>query len=66
MDNQGSCLVFEPGPVFKQVAMNRIQTMLPRDWPIPPQETITNGPPVADGNRIYIRGEQYLYCIGTN
>jgi len=65
MDNQGSCLVFEPGPVFKKVAMNRIETMLPRDWPIPPQETISNGPPVADGNRIYIRGEQYLYCIGS-
>jgi len=65
MDNQGSCLVFEPGPLFKQVAMNRIQTMLPRDWPIPPQETIANGPPVADGDRIYIRGEQYLYCIGA-
>jgi outer membrane protein assembly factor BamB len=65
MDNQGSCLVFEPGPVFKQVAMNRIETMLPRDWPIPPQETIANGPPVADGNCIYIRGEQYLYCIAA-
>jgi outer membrane protein assembly factor BamB len=65
MDNQGSALVFEPGPVFKKVAMNRLQTALPRDWPIPPQETIANGPPVADGNRLYIRGEQYLYCIGT-
>jgi outer membrane protein assembly factor BamB len=65
MDNQGSCLVFEPGRVFKQVAMNRIQTMLPRDWPIPPQETIANGPPVPDGDRLYIRGEQYLYCIGA-
>ena len=64
MDNQGSALVFEPGPVFKKVAMNRIETMLPRDWPIPPQETIANGPPVADGNCLYIRGEQYLYCIG--
>ena len=52
MDNQGSCLVFQPGPQFKKVAMNRIQTMLPRDWPIPPQETIANGPAVADGHRI--------------
>jgi outer membrane protein assembly factor BamB len=65
MDNQGSCLVFEPGPVFKPVAMNRLETMLPRDWPIPPQETIANGPPVVDEDRIYIRGEQYLYCIGA-
>jgi outer membrane protein assembly factor BamB len=65
MDNQGWCLVCEPGPVFKQVAMNRIETMLPRDWPIPPQETIANGPPVADGDRLYIRGERYLYSIGA-
>jgi len=64
MDNQGSCLVFEPGPVFKQTAMNRIETVIQRDWPIPPQETLANGPPVFDGKRIYIRGEQYLYCIG--
>jgi len=64
MDNQGSCLVFEPGPVFKQAAMNRIETVIQRDWPIPPQETLANGPPVFDGQRVYIRGEQYLYCIG--
>jgi hypothetical protein len=64
MDNQGCALVFEPGPTFKKVAMNRIETMLPRDWPIPPQEITANGPPVCDGERIYIRGEQYMYCIG--
>ena len=64
MDNQGSCLVFAPGPVFKRVAMNRIETVIQRDWPISPQEILANGPPVFDGSRIYIRGEQYLYCIG--
>ena len=64
MDNQGSALVFQPGRTFKKVAMNRIETALRRDWPIPPQETLSNGPPVADGDRLYIRGEQYLYCIG--
>ena len=64
MDNQGSALVFEPGRTFKKVAMNRIETALPRDWPIPPQETLSNGPPVADGDRLYLRGEKYLYCIG--
>jgi len=64
MDNQGSCLVFEPGPTFKQVALNRIETVVQRHWPIPPQEIVANGPPVADGKRLYIRGEQHLYCIG--
>jgi outer membrane protein assembly factor BamB len=64
MDNQGTSLVIEPGRVFKQVAKNRIATQLERPWPIPAQETIAYAPPVADGNRLYIRGERYLYCIG--
>jgi len=64
MDNQGSCLVVEPGPTFRQAAMNRIETVIQRDWPIRPQETLANGPPVFDGNRMYLRGEQYLYCVG--
>ena len=66
MDNQGSALVFTPGRTFKKVAMNRIETALRRDWPIPPQETLSNGPPVADGDRLYIRGERFLYCIGKD
>jgi len=64
VDNQGMCVVLEPGPAYKQVAVNRIGTVLNRDWPIPPQELLSNGAPVFDGNRMYVRGEQYLYCIG--
>lgn len=37
---------------------------LERDWPIPAQETLAYAPPIADGNRLYLRGERYLYCIG--
>ncbi len=64
MDNQGTTLVLEPGREFKQVRKNRIATQLERPWPIPAQETIGYAPPVPDGNRLYIRGERYLYCIG--
>jgi hypothetical protein len=46
------------------VAENRIETALPRDWPMPPQEILANGPPVFEGKRMYLRGEKYLYCIG--
>jgi hypothetical protein len=28
------------------------------------QETLTYSPPIADGGRLYLRGEAYLYCIG--
>jgi outer membrane protein assembly factor BamB len=63
MDNQGTCVVYEPGAVFKPVAVNRIETVIRRDWPTPPQEILSNAAPVFDGRRMYIRGEQHLYCI---
>jgi hypothetical protein len=63
-DNQGTALVLKPGREFRQVHSNRIATQLERYWPIPAQETIGYSPPVADGDRLYIRGERYLYCIG--
>jgi outer membrane protein assembly factor BamB len=64
LDNQGTCVVLEPGPAWKPVALNRIETILQRNWPVNPQEILANGPPVFDGERLYLRGEQYLYCIG--
>lgn len=64
-DNQGTTLVIEPGRKFQQVARNRIATQLDRRWPIPAQEILTYAPPITDGTRLYLRGERYLYCIGT-
>jgi hypothetical protein len=63
-DNQGTTLVLEPGRSYKAVARNRIATQLDRRWPIPAQETLAYAPPLADGGRLYIRGEAYLYCVG--
>ena len=51
------------GPSGTQVGKNRLGTVIGRWWPIPAQETTGYSPPVPDGNRIYIRGERYLYCI---
>ena len=64
MDNQGTTVVFKPGPVFKRVAVNRIERTIRRPWPMRPQAEIGYSPPVFDGKRMYLRGEQYLYCIG--
>jgi outer membrane protein assembly factor BamB len=64
-DNQGAALVLEPGRTFRQVRKNHIGTQLERWWPVPAQETIGYSPPVPDGDRLYIRGERYLYCIGA-
>ena len=64
-DNQGNCVVFEPGREYKEVALNHIETFVERThtgdgW----QEFSTYAAPVFDGNRIYVRGEANLYCIG--
>lgn len=64
-DNQGIALVIEPGRTFKQLGKNYLGTQLDRWWPIPAQETTGYAPPVPDGERLYIRGERYLYCIGV-
>ena len=65
LDNQGVCVVVELGPRCKVTAVNRIRTLLHRDWPIGAQELLANAPPVFDGRRMYVRGERYLYCIGA-
>jgi hypothetical protein len=62
MDNQGVTFVIEPGPEFKQLARNRIETYLERDFPIDPLET-TYSNPVFDGKSLYIRSEKFLYRI---
>jgi outer membrane protein assembly factor BamB len=63
-DNQGTTLVLEPGPAYNVVTRNRIATQLDRTLPIPAQETLCYAPPLADGGRLYFRGEAYLYCVG--
>jgi outer membrane protein assembly factor BamB len=62
-DNQGTVLVLKPGRQFQQIARNRIATQLDRRGPIPAQETLTYAPPITDGERLYLRGERFLYCI---
>jgi hypothetical protein len=66
LDNQGTALVLQPGSVYKVIASNHIGTQLERRWPIPAQETLAYAPPLADGSRLYLRGEAYLYCIGSD
>lgn len=65
LDNQGTALVIKAGPKFEQVSRNRIATQLARRWAIPAQETACYAPPIVDGDRFFLRGEAYLYCIGA-
>ena len=64
-DNQGVCLVLKPGPKYEVVARNVIATQPSRDrWGIPLREVLTNGSPVFDGECMYVRGQESVYCIG--
>lgn len=63
-DNQGNTVVLKPGPKYELVSLNRIATQMDRTLPIPGQETLTYSPPVCDGDRLYLRGEGFLYCVG--
>ena len=64
LDNQGICVVIEPGRTFKQVAYNRMDMLLQHPWPVGTRER-TPSAPVFAGKDIFIRGEKYLYCIGA-
>ena len=64
MDNQGTTLVMTTGPEPKVVERNFIGTQIERRVPLPGQEILAYAPPIVDGDRLYLRGERYLYCIG--
>ena len=63
LDNQGTGIVVEPGRTFKQVARNRLAYCVERIWNYDPDEIFQTAP-IFERDRMYIRGEQNLYCIG--
>jgi outer membrane protein assembly factor BamB len=68
IDSAGCVLVAEPAREFKQVAKNCIDEIVPEGWEekywMGPHHEQTEASLFFDGNRIYVRGEQYLYCVG--
>jgi hypothetical protein len=71
-DSAGCTVVMEPGREYKQVAKNNIDCIVP-EWPplngkagyyTGPHHEQTEASLVFEGSRIYLRGEQNLYCIG--
>jgi hypothetical protein len=60
----GTMVVFAPGRTYRELERNRIENVTnPRKW----YERVEGFPasPICDGDRIYLRGDEYLYCIGT-
>ena len=58
----GVTLVLKPGRTYRQLAKNRIENTLYRKWGIRNERFVAC--PVFDGDRIFLRGEMNLYCIG--
>jgi outer membrane protein assembly factor BamB len=62
-DNQLTTLVIEPGRAFKLVAKNTLENIWNFGrWGEGQEQFLST--PVFDGDRIYFRGFEYLYCIG--
>jgi outer membrane protein assembly factor BamB len=68
IDSAGCTIVMEPGREYKQVAKNNIDETVPEGWEpghsMGAHHEQTEASPVFEGSRIYIRGEQYMYCVG--
>ena len=62
--NNGTALAIEPGRVYRQVARNKIESIvMPGHWAERQERFVAN--PVAEGKRLYLRGEGNLYAIGV-
>ncbi len=63
LGNSGTMLVIDPGRTFRQIAKNKIEnTVMVGHWSERQERSMAN--PVADGNRLYLRGEDGFYAIG--
>lgn len=55
--------MIEPGRTYKQIARIRIEYLAAEPFASRHQEA-TISAPIFEGDRMYIRGEGALYCIG--
>ena len=61
--NNGGAIVLEPGPSYHPLAKNKIENVvMPGAWSERQERFIAN--PIAEGNRLYLRGEGGIYAIG--
>jgi hypothetical protein len=65
LGNNGTVLVIEPGRSYRQIAKNRIENVVMAGHWAERQERFMASP-VADGGRLYLRGEGTIYAIGPD
>ena len=56
----GTMVAFKPGRQYEELARNKIE-QVSRQYGMPEGFSAS---PIAEGPRLYIRGDEYLYCIG--
>ncbi len=62
LGNNGTTLVIEPGRVYRPIAKNKIESIvMPGHWAERQERFVAN--PVAEGKRLYVRGEGNVYAI---
>ena len=63
LGNNGAAVVIEAGRTYRQVAKNKIESLvMARHWSQRQERFVAS--PVFDGRRLYLRGEGHLYAIG--
>lgn len=66
-DNAGYTHILEPGPQFKELACNVLENIhLSGQGGNPCRQESFYTSAYFDGQAMYLRGEEYLYCIGQN
>ena len=66
IDDAGSTIILKPGPAYQEVARNVIENISPSTQSGNPckQEAFYSSP-VFSGKVMYLKGEEYLYAIGS-
>ena len=64
LGNNGAAVVLRPGRVFRQIAKNKIESVVMAGHWSERQERFVASP-VFDGNRLYLRGEGTLYAVSA-
>jgi hypothetical protein len=60
--NSGATLVIKPGRTYEQLAKNKIESVINRNWGLRTERFVAN--PAFLGKQMFLRGERYLYCLG--
>jgi hypothetical protein len=59
--NAGAVLIIKPGRTYQQLAKNKIESVIMRNWQNRTERFVAA--PTFVGKRMFLRGDRFLYCI---